>query len=160
MGAGKSVVARELAAQTNALHVDSDAQIEAREQTRIAELIANRGIIEFRRIETATLREIAEIKENVVLSVGGGAWTKLENRVLLGAFQTVWLNAPFDLCWRRIAASQTVRPLAPTRAAAEQLFAEREAIYRTAKFEVQISEAQTPAEIAQEIRKLTGAARS
>lgn len=160
MGAGKSVVGRELAAQTNALFVDSDALVEAREQTEIARIIANRGVAEFRRRETAALREAVETTENTVLSLGGGAWTMPENRVLLEGFQTVWLAAPFDLCWRRITMSKTARPLAPTRERAEELFAARGAIYRTAKFQIEICEDQTPAEIAGAIRNLIAAARS
>ncbi len=46
---------------------------------------------------------------------------------------TVWLDASFELCWKRIEAADETRPLASLRKQAHQLYLERRPIYELAR---------------------------
>jgi len=73
-----------------------------------------------------------------VVSIGGGGWIELANRRLLreSGAMTVWLDAPFEVCWQRIETAREVRPMAPTKDKARTLFEQRQPIYRTATIRV------------------------
>jgi shikimate kinase len=87
-----------------------------------------------------------------VIAPGGGAITREENRELMSRLGiTVWLDAPFDLCWRRIERDRTVRPLAPNRESAGERYDHRLPLYQKASIRVEIDESQSPEEIAEEI---------
>ncbi len=64
---------------------------------------------------------------------------------------SVWLDAPFSLCWKRIAADGERRPLAPNEAAAFKLFSERTSCYELADLRVVVTEQKSAVEIAAEI---------
>jgi shikimate kinase len=75
-----------------------------------------------------------------VIALGGGTWTIPANRKLIALHDcaTVWIDAPFDLCWYRITGStNTVRPLAPNWASARKLYAARRASYQLAQLRVE-----------------------
>ncbi|MBR2731977.1 MAG: shikimate kinase [Clostridia bacterium] len=92
-GCGKSTVARLLGARTGRPVVDLDACIEA-QGTPIPALIAQRGEAEFRRIESAVLRQYAKEKGQII-ATGGGAVLLPENRLALRENSTVvLLDAP------------------------------------------------------------------
>jgi shikimate kinase len=55
MGAGKSTVGRHLAHRLGWSFFDSDAEIEAAENTTIGEIFSSRGESEFRRIEATVI---------------------------------------------------------------------------------------------------------
>jgi shikimate kinase len=85
--------------------------------------------------------------------VGGGAWTIAANRQLIadrGAF-TVWLDANFELCWKRIESGSEIRPLAPSREIAKRLFGERRPVYELADARVTVAEGDSAAEIASKV---------
>ena len=101
------------------------------------------------------LREVLLEESARVVAVGGGAWTIAENRKLImehGAL-TVWLDAPFELCWKRIETGNEARPLAPSREAAETLYAKRRPIYELADARIQVSENETADEIATKVAR-------
>ncbi len=151
MACGKSTVGPVLAAQLDRAFIDLDPVIEAKAGCTIAELIAREGEERFRQIETETLREAAQSKL-AVIAPGGGAITRSENRELMSRLGiTVWLDAPFELCWRRIEQDRTVRPLAPNKKAARARYEQRLPLYRQASICVLIGDSQTPAEIANRI---------
>ena len=68
----------------------------------------------FREVETRILREVLKNNPTGVIALGGGAWTFERNRNLMNKHGcvTVWLDAPFELCWERILISGGSRPLA------------------------------------------------
>lgn len=151
MACGKTTVGAALAAKLDRPFVDLDPLIVAKAGCTIAELIAREGEERFRQIETETLRE-ASRSQSPVIAPGGGTITRQENRELMERFGvTVWLDAPFDLCWRRIRQDEVVRPLAPDEQTARQRYDERLALYRQAAIRVVIHETQTPDEIAESI---------
>jgi len=153
MGTGKTTVARELGRKLNCLAVDLDELIARRESRTASEIIEQDGESEFRRIEALLLFEALEDSRARVISVGGGAWTIAANRQLIagrGAL-TVWLDADFELCWRRIESGNETRPLARSRESAERLYGERRPVYELADARVTVSEGDSAAEIATKV---------
>jgi shikimate kinase len=155
MGSGKSTVAEALARQLGCEAVDLDSFINERKGRSPAEIIAQEGERAFRKIETEALRSVLE-KEAAVLALGGGTWAIEANRGLVAEHGclSVWLDAPFELCWERIVSSETVRPLAPDLATAEKLFETRRASYELSERRLKISKEDSPGMLADKI--LTG----
>ena len=139
MACGKTEVARRLALRLNLQMIDLDHAISEREGRTPGQLIEEEGEPAFRAIETEMLGEVLQGRIGIV-ALGGGAWIKEANRSLICENQgiTVWLDAPFDLCWQRIAASPEVRPLGRSREQAEQLYRLRQPIYQLATIRVAV----------------------
>src|SRR5262244_1760953 len=151
MASGKSTVGPVLAAKLGRLFIDLDRLIEAKVGCAIVELIAREGEERFRQIETETLREVAS-RGAAVIAPGGGAITRAENRELMWRFGiTVWLDAPFTLCWRRIQDDGATRPLAPDEATARARYEGRLALYRQALIHISINQSHTPHYISETI---------
>ena len=139
MGCGKTTVAKTLARQLGCNVTDLDSFITEREGRSAAEIIAQDGEPSFRKIETRALGDALENSDPRVISLGGGAWTVAANRALVAQHDclSVWLDAPFELCWERITANpKTIRPLAPNRETAQKLHKSRRASYRLAQLQV------------------------
>lgn len=136
MAAGKTTVAQALARLLNCGAIDLDQLITKAEKRNPKEIIEQDGESAFREIETKHLREALALATNQVIALGGGAWTLERNRDLIGAHQgfTVWLDAPFALCWQRIIAGCGGRPLAHNEKQARSLYAERRPFYELALF--------------------------
>ena len=153
MGTGKTTVAQQLGHQLNCLAVDLDDLI-TQEQGRSAnEIIIQDGESSFRELENKMLRSVLREAPALVIAAGGGAWTVAENRRLIseqGAY-TVWLDAPFALCWQRIQAGAEARPLAPSRAEAERLYSQRLPVYELADLRVGVADGETAEDIALKI---------
>jgi len=121
MGSGKTTVAQALAQRLGCEMIDLDSFITESEGRSPAGIIEEDGESAFREIETRALREVLEKTTHQVIALGGGAWTIAANRALTTAHDclSVWLDAPFELCWQRIqSGGNTVRPLAPDRESA------------------------------------------
>jgi shikimate kinase len=160
MGAGKTTVARALARLLGAACVSLDDLVTRHEGRTPQALIDEEGEGYFRDAETRALRRALERGRARVIDTGGGAWTLARNRALVAAHAcaTVWLDAPFELCWQRITrdASHTGRPLARDRARAERLYEQRRVSYQLAALRVQVTPEGTPEELAAEICSRTG----
>jgi shikimate kinase len=155
MGTGKTTVAYGLARKLDCRAVDLDDLITQRETRGPKEIIEQDGEEAFRRIETKMLHEVLMEASARVLAVGGGAWTIAENRKLItehGAF-TVWLDAPFELCWKRIEAGREARPLARSREMAQTLYAARRTIYALADARIPVYENESAEEIATKVAR-------
>ena len=151
MGCGKTTVGEALARMLQRSFIDLDRLIEARINETIADLIARDGEARFRELETSILREVAG-SASAVISLGGGAFTREINRELIqGLGLSVWLDAPFELCWRRVASDPTVRPLAPDEQTARRLYDARLDIYKIARFRVAVDETSDGDQIASRI---------
>jgi shikimate kinase len=139
MGCGKTTVAQALARQLECDWIDLDSFIKEQVGRTPAEIIEQDGEDAFRLIETNSLRQALKVSSARVMALGGGAWTVEANRALVAEHDcfSVWLDAPFGLCWQRITSSaNTVRPLAPTHASASALHESRRASYGLARFHV------------------------
>ena len=153
MGSGKSTVARELGRRLNVNAVDLDEWVARHEGKSPGEIIAIDGEASFRAIETARLAEILTDGSVQVLALGGGAWTLEQNRQLIADAKgfTIWLDAPFEVCWRRIEGSIEKRPLAPSRALAEQLYTQRQPLYALAEMRLAVDATSKPQDTARRI---------
>ena len=161
MAAGKTTVARALAALTGRVPLDTDDLIVAATGRTPQQIIDREGEPRFREYETRALAEALARAGPSVVALGGGAWTISANRELIaraGAV-SVWLDAPFDLCLRRIdtEGARDARPFARDAERARQLYAERLAAYQQADVRVCVSEGRGAEELAAEIAAALGA---
>ena len=113
MGSGKTVVARLLAAQLNLETTDLDDFITEAVGRTPAQIITEDGEQAFRKIETNALRELLQTTLAGVIALGGGAWIEESNRKLIEENNclSIWLDTPFEKCWKRIQSSVEERPL-------------------------------------------------
>jgi shikimate kinase len=104
MGSGKTTVAKALAARLGCGLADLDAIVCAQQNKSVPELIKEQGESSFRDAETAALQVVLDRQVPRIIALGGGAWTLERNRELINKYGclTVWLDAPYDLCWQRI----------------------------------------------------------
>lgn len=153
MGCGKTVVARALARRLNLGMIDLDNFITEREGRSPAQLIVEDGEEAFRAIETHHLRELLKTDAAGVIALGGGTWIQETNRELIHQNHclSVWLDAPFEICWNRIEASEEHRPLGKTREQAQALFAHRRPIYGVADVHISIVASDSVDDIADRI---------
>lgn len=131
MGCGKTEVAASLAEKLQLPLIDLDDEIHCVEGRSAAQLIVQDGERIFREIETSTLRKILEREKEGVIALGGGAWIEEVNREIIKNAKviTVWLDVPFDVCWKRISASEEDRPLGRTLVQARDRYEKRRPIY-------------------------------
>ncbi len=139
MGSGKSTVGRRLAADLGWPFEDLDHVIEARENTTISALFAEHGEAEFRRRESAALRQaMSKVPRGnpLVLALGGGAFSREENRSRLsGHGITIWLECSLERCRERVV-KERHRPLAKDPEAFSALFRARQPAYALADFQI------------------------
>jgi len=156
MGSGKTTIAREVARRLNCAAIDLDDFITTSTGRSPAEIIQQDGEPGFREIETRLLDEVLRQNSATVIAAGGGAWTIPENRRLISKVgaKTVWLDAPFELCWKRIQSNEEARPLAPSREAADQLYQNRRPVYELADLRIAIAEDDSVDEVAARIVSL------
>lgn len=141
MGCGKTRVARELAQRLNLLMVDLDETITQRQGRSPAQIIVEDGEPAFRVIESNVLRSLLRTKVAGVIALGGGAWIEETTRELIQQYGclSVWLDAPFEVCWSRIEASGDDRPLGKTREQAFALYERRKPIYQLASVHIAVT---------------------
>ena len=140
MGSGKSIVGEALAAHLDRPFIDLDQKIIESAGRHIHTIITEDGEEEFRRRESEALGLAAHTTESVV-ATGGGIVLRDENRQLMRDHGiTVWLDAPFDLCWHRILTDGIIRPLAPDRASALARFEARRHLYGEARLRIEIDD--------------------
>ncbi len=110
MGSGKTTVGRALARRLKLDFYDSDQVIEAALGYSVRTFFEQQGEERFRDLEQATL-EALTLKNNAVLSTGGGACIRLANREHLNTrSHVIYLKASPEEIYRRIR-SDVNRPL-------------------------------------------------
>lgn len=139
MGCGKSTVGRTLADELGWSFFDLDDEIESGAGSTISEIFDTQGEPAFRALEASTLAKrvrAVQFGHPQVISLGGGALTRDENfELIANNGVTVWLDAPFDLIDKRVAA-ESHRPLARDPQKLRELFEERRLRYALADFRV------------------------
>jgi shikimate kinase len=153
MGVGKSTVARHLSYILRAARIDLDAMIEESEQKSVVNIIEEKGVEYFRRIETENLKKILENDCAIIIALGGGAWMTKENRELIKANKctTIWLESTFEHCWRNISMSKKVRPMVKNKVQVKTLFDDREKFYCLADWHFLMKPELTSLEVAKQI---------
>ena len=132
MGAGKTTVARELAAAAGVRAIDSDALLEERLGHPVAREFALHGEAAFRAQEEELVCEVlARAGRGEVVALGGGSVTSERVREALAGHVTVLLDVDPATAWERVHATPggAARPLARDRDYFERLHAERSDLY-------------------------------
>lgn len=110
-GSGKTTVGRQLARRLRVPFVDSDHVIEQRLGTSIREYFGRVGEEQFRNVEQNVIDELTSSGERQILSTGGGAVLRPENRVVMrGRGQVIYLRSLPDEIYRRLK-NDSSRPL-------------------------------------------------
>jgi shikimate kinase len=110
MGSGKTTVGRALARRLKLEFFDSDHVIEEKLGYSLRTFFEQEGEARFRDLEQATIEELT-LKNNAILSTGGGACLRLANREHLNTrSHCIYLKATPEELYRRIRHDGT-RPL-------------------------------------------------
>lgn len=142
MGAGKTSVGRALSLRVGRSFEDLDDRIEAQEGRSIADIFRDSGEEEFRRAETAALRELlAAGSAPRIVALGGGAIAQAENLRLLqqSGAAMVFLDAPVEELYRRCAQEERARPLHRDLGHFRELYEQRRPFYATAACRIDTS---------------------
>lgn len=124
MCSGKTTDGRAIAHHLDIPFLDLDEELEKQSGISIWTFIEQRGIIEFRRLETEILLQTRQFlqsklienhqltnKPEAIIATGGGSVLKAENREFLSLpdHKVIWLDLPFQILLARIRANR--RPL-------------------------------------------------
>lgn len=135
MGVGKTTLGLKLANKLGYYFIDSDQEIEDRQKRSIKDIFAQEGEPYFRTIEKEVIQEVILREENIVLSLGGGAFMNEEVRASLKEKAVVvWLDAGIDHILHRVGYKDN-RPLlnqVDKRKVLQDLMAQRRPIYAKA----------------------------
>ena len=155
MGAGKSTIGRLLSQELKFEFHDSDKVIEERCGADIPWIFDREGEQGFRDRETLVIDELTQLS-GIVLSTGGGAVIRPENRRYLGARGTViYLCTSVEQQLARTARDRN-RPLLQTadpEAVLRKLFAERDPLYREIADIIIETDQRNPRWVIQELKR-------
>ena len=157
MGAGKTTIGIKIAEITGRRWYDTDGMI-VDKHGKISDIFEYYGEAHFRRLETEIVKELA-VKDNLVVSTGGGLVLKKENNQLLqGNGKIVFLRATIETLAKRLKVDGT-RPLLENstegiRDRLARLMKERTSVYEHVADYIVDVDGKTPEEIAKEIVSL------
>ncbi len=144
MGSGKTTIGTLLARQLAWRFVDLDDRIEAAAGMRISEIFERLGEPEFRQIEADQLRaalgRVFELRESIVLALGGGTYAQTGAPEFLRAagVPVIWLDSPVEVLLARCM-TMTGRPLFRDENSFRALHAQRLSSYQLADHRVDSS---------------------
>ncbi len=111
MGVGKTTIGLKLSEKLGYYFIDSDQEIEDKEHKSVKEIFAKNGEKYFREIEKNLIKEVLGRDENVVLSLGGGAFMDEDTRKILKKKAIIiWLDATIEEILHRVG-NKDNRPL-------------------------------------------------
>ena len=143
MGCGKSTVGRALADELGWSFFDLDDEIEGDAGSTISEIFDTQGEPIFRALEAGALAKrvkAVQAGRPQVIALGGGAVMDDKNfELILNHGVVVWLDTPFEVIQKRIAA-ESHRPLARDPEKLRELFDVRCPRYALADFRVEAPE--------------------
>jgi shikimate kinase len=148
MGCGKSTVGRALADELGWSFFDLDDEIQSGAGSTINEIFDTHGEQMFRTLEASALAKRVKAVQSghpQVIALGGGALMSDKNFELVSNHGVVvWLDAPFELIAKRVAA-ESHRPLARDSERLRELFEVRCPRYALAHFRVEAPEEEASA---------------
>ncbi len=134
-GSGKTTVGRQLAHRLSVPFIDLDHWLEREIGGTIRDYFEQHGEASFRDLEAKTLAEVTQRPGGMVLSTGGGAVLRSDNREVLRHFGDVlYLRAAPEEIYKRVKHDRT-RPLLQTGnplLKLRELYAQRDPLYREA----------------------------
>ena len=114
MGAGKSVVGK-LLSQINGFNFyDLDEYIEAKEGKKVSKIFNQNNEVYYRKIENKYLKEISLLKDNKIISTGGGTPCFQNNFEIINESPnstSIYLKANIDVLVNRLKDSIDNRPI-------------------------------------------------
>lgn len=149
MGAGKTTIGHYLQNVLDYPCIDLDQYIEEKLEMTIPDIFKLKGEHYFREIEADSLKELS-IKNNMILSTGGGIIKLGKNREILKKQFTVYLKWPFDCLFDHIKGDQN-RPLVQSYSQLQSLFSEREPLYHESAAAIITCENKSIEQVADEI---------
>ena len=157
MCSGKSSVAATVAAGLSAPLIDLDQVVFELTGRSPGQIIADSGEATFRLAETEALASVLARDSHVVIALGGGTWISQSNRDFIEGTRAVtfWLDAPFEICWKRIQGSVEDRPLARSEDETRELFKSRRRHYALAQHRIEVGDKTVEDIAARIIRSLT-----
>ena len=154
MGSGKTTVGTLLARQLAWRFVDLDDRIEKAAGLTIPEIFERQGEAAFRQIEADQLRaalgRAQEMKESLILALGGGTYAQVGAPEFLRAANVpvIWLDSPIEVLLARCM-TMTGRPLFRDESSFRNLYSQRLPSYQLADYRVDSST--EPAKVVAEI---------
>ncbi len=132
MGAGKTSVGQELSRKLGMDFYDLDSEVECTQGLSVTEIFEAGGEESFRQKETEMLATLSQKTTPAVISTGGGAVLRRQNRDIMNASGEVfYLRADIDTLWNRVGREKG-RPLLDVkdpRTEFRELFMKRKDIY-------------------------------
>ena len=111
MASGKSTLGKALAEVLELPFLDLDVEVERTTGTSIAQIIASKGELHFRKLESALLKELLERHNKGVFALGGGTPVFYNHMELLNEEgETIFLDVPVGELAKRLD-GDIVRPL-------------------------------------------------
>ena len=108
---GKSRLGKYISSITNLIFLDLDNEIEKKLDTKVKDIFKINGENFFRKIETKTLKEIIENKNNFILATGGGTPCFNENMSLINKSGiSIFIDVKREILHERISRNDK-RPL-------------------------------------------------
>ncbi|NER15813.1 shikimate kinase [Spongiivirga citrea] len=113
MGSGKSTIGKLLANKLKYQFIDLDQYIEKQEGHTIPNIFKNEGELYFRKKEHHYLKEVLALKQDVILSLGGGTPCFAGNMdvVKKGGASSIYLKLSIPTIVKRLAPEKAGRPL-------------------------------------------------
>ena len=113
-GCGKSAVGKLLSVSLSRKLIDLDMAIESSTDKSIAEIFSEVGQEGFRDLESTQIASLVSLKESAIISLGGGAILRSENRKCIRNLgKTVWLQATPETILDRISNDSTTQSRRP-----------------------------------------------
>ena len=137
---GKSRLGKYISSITNLIFLDLDNEIEKKLDTKVKDIFKINGENFFRKIETKTLKEIIENKNNFILATGGGTPCFNENMSLINKSGiSIFIDVKREILHERISRNDK-RPLLNGTFSIEMklsdLYKERIDYYKKSKYHV------------------------
>ncbi|MBG1243689.1 shikimate kinase [Nostoc sp. NZL] len=152
MGVGKTTIGRLLAKELGYGFVDTDDVISQATGKSINQLFAEVGEAGFRKLESDVLSQVCAFTK-LTIATGGGIVLRRENWGYLHHGLIVWLDAPVELIYNRLA-EDTTRPLlqdVDPKGKLRSLLEQRTPLYSQADLHITEQEGETPEEVAKRI---------
>ena len=135
MGAGKSLIGRDLSKYLNVKFYDTDKEIELETKKSINLIFREKGESYFRALEEKVCLELLK-NDNCIISLGGGSIInkKIRQAIKLNSF-SIYLKVNIDILFKRLKTSKK-RPLLKhkKKETLESLYNERKQFYEKADF--------------------------